>query len=180
MLKNVVVTGHSSGALFTHAYAAANKSEPLYPDLDFTYVIANSQYFYYPDDVRYDENSGQFVVPTGCVAFNHWPLGFVNPPPYLTGVTEATVDQQIVGRKITYLLGTSDTVAGGTLNTTDCEAVLLGANRFKRGEHIFSLLETNYPGVHNSQKVLVPGVGHDAQGMYQSAVFRGLLGGLLE
>ncbi|MCB0534681.1 MAG: Ig-like domain-containing protein [Saprospiraceae bacterium] len=180
VLKNVVVTGHSSGALFTHAYAAANKSEPLYPDLDFTYVIANSQYFYYPDDVRYDENSGQFVVPTGCVAFNHWPLGFVNPPPYLTGVTEATVDQQIVGRKITYLLGTSDTVAGGTLNTTDCEAVLLGANRFKRGEHIFSLLETNYPGVHNSQKVLVPGVGHDAQGMYQSAVFRGLLGGLLE
>ncbi|MEZ4943348.1 MAG: Ig-like domain-containing protein [Saprospiraceae bacterium] len=179
VLKNVVVTGHSSGALFTHAYAAANKSEPLYPDLDFTYIVANSQYFYYPDDVRYDENSGQFVTPAGCTAFNHWPLGFVNPPPYLAGVTEATVDQQIVGRRVTYLLGMADTATGGTLNTADCEAVLLGANRFKRGEHIFSLMETNYPGVHNSQKLEVSGVGHDAQGMYQSAVFRGLLGGLL-
>ncbi len=179
-LKKLVLTGHSSGALFTHAYAAANTSETMYPDLDFRYVVANSQYFYYPDDVRYNENSGQFIMPTGCAAFNHWPLGFINPPAYLNGIAEATVDQQLVTRQITYLLGDADTVAGGTLNTTDCEAVLLGANRFKRGEHIFALLETNYPATHNSQKLIVPGIGHDAQGMYQSGVFRTLIGNLLK
>ncbi len=175
VLEKVVLTGHSSGGLFTHAYAAANASEALYPEAEFHYIVANSQYFYYPDDVRYDENTGQFAEPAGCPAFNFWPLGFVNPPEYLSGVGEEVVDQQLIRRKVTYLLGSSDTVTSGTLNTSDCEAVLLGSNRFKRGEHIFSLMESRHNGVHNHRKVVVDGVGHDAQAMYQSSAFRSLL-----
>lgn len=178
-LEKVVITGHSSGALFAQAYAAANKAEGLYPGIEFHYIVANSQYFYYPDDVRYDESAGQFVAPTGCPAFNRWPLGFVNPPDYLNGIGESVVDQQVIERQVVYLLGTLDTSTTGTLNTADCEAVLLGANRFKRGEHIYSLMEANHGGVHRSRKVVVVGVGHDAQGMYQSVSFRALLSEIL-
>ncbi|MCB0586470.1 MAG: Ig-like domain-containing protein [Phaeodactylibacter sp.] len=179
VLEKVIITGHSSGALFTQAYAAANQAEGLYPDVEFHYIVANSQYFYYPDDVRYDESTGQFVEPAGCPAFNHWPLGFVDPPDYLSGVEENTVDQQIVERQVVYLLGSSDTSTSGTLNTADCEAVFLGSNRFKRGEHLYSLMQANHSDAHNSRKIVVNGVGHDAQAMYQSMAFRTLLRELL-
>ncbi len=171
VLEKVIITGHSSGGLFTHVYAAANLSENQYSHLDFQYVVANSQYFYYPDDVRYNESTGQFVPVSNCPTFNHWPLGFVNPPSYLSGTTEATVDAQMVGRKVTYLLGTNDVSTTGSLNTTDCEATLLGQNRFKRGENIFRLMETNYSNTQQHVKVTVNGVGHDGQAMYQSSEF---------
>lgn len=180
VLEKVIITGHSSGGLFTHVYAAANRSENQYPDLAFQYVVANSQYFYYPDDVRYNESTGQFVQVNNCTAFNHWPLGFVNPPSYLNGITEATVDAQVVGREITYLLGTNDVSTTGTLNTTDCEATLLGQNRFKRGENIFRLMETNYTNTQQNEKVTVNGVGHDGQAMYQSTEFRTWLNSALQ
>ena len=171
VLETIIIAGHSSGALFTQAYAAANSSENNYPNLNFRYVVANSQYFYYPDDVRYDEASSQFTPVSGCAAYNRWPLGFVAPPPYLSTSSEATVDQQVVERKITYLLGNQDVVTTGTLNTSDCEAVLLGENRFRRGENIFLLMETNYSATHQTEKIVVPGVGHNGQGMFQSPVF---------
>jgi hypothetical protein len=179
VLEKVIITGHSSGALFTQVYAAANTSENQYTDLDFSYVVANSQYFYYPDDVRYSASSGQFEAVTGCSTFNHWPMGFVNRPAYLASTSEATVDQNIIERKITYLLGTNDVVTTGTLNTTDCEAVLLGQNRFKRGENIFRLMETNYANTNQSEKITVNGVGHDGQAMYQSSEFKAWLNALL-
>jgi hypothetical protein len=171
VLETILIAGHSSGALFTQAYAAANTSESTYPNLNFRYVVANSQYFYYPDDLRYDNASSQFIPVSGCAAYNRWPLGFVAPPPYLSTTTEATVDQQVVERKITYLLGNQDVVTTGTLNTSDCEAVLLGENRFRRGENIFLLMETNYAATQQTDKIVVPGVGHNGQGMFQSSAF---------
>ncbi len=176
VLKNILITGHSSGGLFTHVYAIANQSESLYPDLDFQYVVANSQYFYYPEDVRYNPSNQQFEDVNNCNAFNQWPLGAVGLPAYLTGATEATLRQQMTEREITYLLGTDDVVTTGTLNTSDCEAVLLGENRFRRGENIFLLMETFYTDTHVHEKVLVEGVGHNAQEMYQSSAFRAWLG----
>lgn len=168
VLEKVLITGHSSGALFTHTYAAANKSEKQFTKLNFSYGIANSQYFYYPADVRWNASTDQFEAVTNCVAFNRWPLGPVNLPNYLEGREAATINQQLVERKVSYLLGTNDVVTTGTLNTDDCEAVLLGENRFKRGENIFRLMETEFSDTHQHRKVEVSGVGHNAQGMYQS------------
>jgi pimeloyl-ACP methyl ester carboxylesterase len=171
VLETIIIAGHSSGALFAQAYAAANSSENNYPNLEFRYVVANSQYFYYPDDVRYDNTAGQFAPVSGCAAYNRWPLGFVAPPPYLSSTTEATVDQQVVERKVSYFLGDQDVVTTGSLNTSDCEAVLLGENRFRRGENIFLLMETNYAATHQTEKIVVPGIGHNGQGMFQSPPF---------
>lgn len=171
VLEKILITGHSSGGLYTHAYAAANISEPQYAHLDFRYVVANSQYFYYPEDLRFDSSTGQYIAVTNCARYNNWPLGFVNPPPYLSGVNEAQIDQQIIERKVTYLLGTNDVVTTGTLNTNDCEAVLLGENRFLRGQYIFNFIKDNYPSS-PAERVDVDGVGHNAQSMYQSAAFK--------
>ncbi|MCB9080293.1 MAG: Ig-like domain-containing protein [Lewinellaceae bacterium] len=178
VLEKIIITGHSSGALFTQLYAAANRAENSYPGISFSYVVANSQYFYYPLDLRYNEGSGQFFTPTNCPAFNRWPLGYTAPPAYLQGTQKADVDRQLTQRDVIYLLGNGGG-ADGTLNTTDCEATLLGSTRFKRGSNMFLFLETNYAATHKSRKVIVNGIGHDGQGMYQSPEFRTLLKGLM-
>ncbi len=177
VLEKVILTGHSSGALYTHAYATASTAEDDYSQLSFRYVVANSQYFYYPEDVRYNENTGVFESVSNCADFNHWPLGFVNLPPYLSGASKASLDQQLITRKVTYLLGTNDVSTTGTLNTSDCSAVALGSNRFTRGENIFRLMETNFNSTQQHEKVLVSGVGHNGQQMYQSTEFRTWLQG---
>ncbi len=178
VLEKILVTGHSSGALLTHAYAAANQAENSYTDLAFYYGVANSQYFYYPRDVRWNASAQQFEEVTNCLSFNHWPLGYVNPPVYLDGVTKAAIDDQFLNRKITYFLGTDDVVTTGTLNTSDCGAVLLGENRFKRGENMFRLLTTFYAATHQHARINVNGVGHDGRAMFQSTAFINWISGI--
>lgn len=175
VLEKVIVAGHSSGALFAQVYAAANRAEPQHSHLDFEYVVANSQYFYYPDPVRWNEGSQQFTSVSGCSSFDIWPMGFRGVPAYLSSTSEATVDANIVQRKVTYLLGTNDVSTTGTLNTSDCSAVLLGRHRFARGENIHRLITTNYPDTHQSTLVTVSGIGHNGQAMFQSSAFQSWL-----
>jgi hypothetical protein len=173
-MKHIIVTGHSSGALLAQLYAISNRTEQKYAHLHFSYLVANSQYFYYPEDLRFDEAKSQFFTPANCPAFNRWPLGFVNAPAYLTGVPKNTIDQQMTSRNIVYVLGNGPG-PDPLLNTQDCEALLLGSTRFKRGEHIFTFLETRYNTIHKSRKLIVNGVGHDGQGIYLSQEFSDLL-----
>lgn len=179
VLKKVIITGHSSGGLWTHLYAASNRAENEHTALEFEYVVANSQYFYYPDEVRYNENSQSFDTPTGCGTFALWPLGYSNVPSYLNGVLEATVNQQLVERKVTYLLG-NGSGSDSSLNTSDCDATLLGSTRFRRGENAHLWITSNYPNTNQHQKVIVDGIGHNGQAMYQSTEFRDLLMNLVQ
>lgn len=181
VLEKVIITGHSSGGLFTQVYGVTNPTETSTSSshLTFNYIVANSQYFYYPDNQRYDEQNSQFFTPTGCPTFNHWPLGFISSPSYASVQGENKIDDNLLERKFTYFLG-NGTGADPALNMNDCAAVLLGSSRFKRGEHIFSWLGTQYNGQHNSTKVVVNGIGHDGQGMYQSGDFKTLLNDILE
>ncbi len=179
VLKKIIVTGHSSGALFTHLYAAANKVEAANPGLVFEYVPANSQYYYYPDGQRINESNNQLYTPAGCTGYDFWPAGFHIVPPYLSAMDVATFNNQFTSRSVTYLLG-NGTGSDPALNTTDCAATLLGSSRYNRGENIFRYMELAYPGGdHQHKKTIVNGIGHDGQGMYQSPEFRMLLGQLL-
>ena len=179
VLKKIIVTGHSSGALFTHLYAAANKVEATNPDLVFEYVPANSQYYYYPDGQRINESNNQLYIPAGCTGYDFWPAGFNIVPPYLSATDISAFNSQFINRSITYLLG-NGTGSDPALNTTDCAATLLGSSRYNRGENMFRYLELVFPGgSHKHQKTIVNGIGHDGQGMYQSPEFRALLAQLL-
>lgn len=174
VLEKVIITGHSSGALFSQLYGATNVAEPLHDHLSFEYVVANSQYFYYPDNQRYNEQTNQFYVPTGCNGYNRWPLGYTGAPAYVTSRTKVEIDANLLSRSMTYFLG-NGTGADGSLNTADCEATLLGSTRFLRGEHIYNWLQTQYSGQNSSSKIIVNGIGHDGQAMYQSNEFKTII-----
>jgi hypothetical protein len=178
VLEKIIVTGHSSGAAFSHVYAASNKSEANHPAIEFEYVVANSQFFYYPDSKRINETNNQLYTPTGCAGYDIWPLGYSAIPPYLTGVSSGTFNSQFVNRKVTYLLG-NGSQSDPTLNTVDCENTLQGSTRYKRGENMYRYMELMYPGSHNHSRTIVNGIGHDGQGMYQSSEFKTLLTQLL-
>ena len=178
VLEKIIVTGHSSGGLFTHLFAAANRSEGAFPGISFEYIVANSQYFYYPDGRRIDENTNQLYTPTGCTGYSLWPIGFAIVPPYVSQADEATFNNHFVNRSVTYLLGNGNG-PDGAFNDTDCFATLLGSTRYNRGENMFRYMELVYPGIHRHSRLIVEGIGHDGAGMYQSAEFRELLRGLL-
>lgn len=179
VLKKIIVTGHSSGGLFTHLYATSNTSESLYPDINFEFVIANSQYFYYPVDQRFDENTESFYEPSGCAGYNFWPLGFINAPSYIQPLTNNEFNTRFINRKIIYLLG-NGSGSDGSLNTASCDATLLGSSRYLRGENIFRVMNTFYAGEHAHERVIVNGVGHDGENMYKSSEFRTLITDNLE
>lgn len=174
-LKTVFITGHSSGATFVQHYALANKSENLYSDLNFEYIIANNQYFYYPDGKRYNESTQQFVTPLTCSGYNFWPYGYEFSVPYLDGISQSKITEQQVTRNTTYLLGSNDTSTVGTLNTTECQATLLGSNRLKRGENMYLYMQTFYGTTNKHQKIIVNNVGHNANAIYNSPEFKAYL-----
>ncbi len=179
VLKKIIVTGHSSGAAFTHVYSASNTSEANYPLIDFEYIVANSQFFYYPDGQRIDESTNELYTPSACAGYTIWPLGYVATPPYLSGISESAFNINFINRSVTYLLGNGNQ-SDPTFNTTNCENTLQGSSRYKRGDNMFRYMELVYPGVHNHSKVIVEGIGHDGQGMYQSSAFKTLLTQLLQ
>jgi hypothetical protein len=170
-LSTIFVTGHSSGAAFAQHYALANRAENTHTNINFEYGIANNQYFYYPDGQRYDESTQQFVTPTGCSGYNFWPYGYEFSVPYLDGIEQQVITEQQVTRNTTYLLGSNDTT-NFLLNTTDCQATLLGSNRVKRGENLLLYMQTFYSATNNHDKIIVNNVGHNANGMYNSPEFK--------
>jgi hypothetical protein len=167
-LKNIVITGHSAGAQFTNLYATASPMEDSLSGIDVQYLVANSQYFFYPGPERWDPDAGQFAVPAGCDGYQAWPYGSESLPDYADRFAPAVLGERFTSRRLTFLLGTLDLLTSGTLNTRDCEATLLGENRFDRGEKIFDYVQAFFPN-QNHQKVLVENVGHDAAQMYNSA-----------
>lgn len=169
-LSTIFVTGHSSGAAFAQHYALANRAENMYTNINFEYAIANNQYFYYPDGSRYDEGAQQFLTPSSCSEYTFWPYGYEFSVPYLDGIEQSVITEQQVTRSTTYLLGSNDT--SGSLNTTDCQATLLGTNRFKRGEIMYLYMQTFYGATNKHERIIVNNVGHDGDGMFNSSEFK--------
>lgn len=169
-LNRVLITGHSSGGLFTHVYAAANVAQQENPGWNWQYLPSNSQYYYYPDGRRLQENSENLYTPSNCSGYNFWPLGFRITPEYVSQLERETVNRQFLERNITYLLGNGNQ-PDPTLNTEDCSATLLGSTRFQRGVNMFNYLMEAYPNA-NHQFLEVDGIGHDGEGIFTSQTFR--------
>ncbi len=173
-LDEIVITGHSSGGLFTHVYGASNTAENEVANLPhMKYLVANSQYFYYPTEERVNEDNNQFFIPTNCSGYDFWPLGFNLTPPYINQYSEEEFNTQFLSRDIHYLLGNGD-ASDPSLNTDACRTNLLGSSRYNRGENIYFLTEEKFPE-NNHSRSIVQGIGHNGQAMYQSEEFKGLL-----
>ena len=178
-MRNIVITGHSAGAQFTNLYAAASPLEDSLVGIEVQYLVANSQYFFYPGPERWDPDAGQFAVPGGCADYQAWPYGTEQVPDYADRFAPQDLRERFVSRRLTFLLGTLDLLTSGTLNTRDCAANLLGENRFDRGEKIVAYVDAFFPD-NDHQKVLVDNVGHDPAQMYNAASGLETLGAMLE
>jgi pimeloyl-ACP methyl ester carboxylesterase len=177
-LDEIIITGHSSGALFTLLYAAANDREGRYPGVRFRYLPANSQYYYYADGRRVDESNGRLYTPADCAGYDVFPQGFAAAPPYLAGTDRQTFNDRYLERSVRYLLG-NGTGPDPTLNTEDCFVTLLGSTRYQRGENLFTYLELAFPGAFAHERTIIEGVGHDGRAVYASPEFAALLAQLL-
>ena len=176
-LERVIVTGHSSGALFSYLYGAANRMESSLSSLNFQYIIANSQYFYYPDEQRYSTANQSLYTPTNCNGYTTWPLGYTNAPSYLDDLGQETLNDQLRNRNILYLLG-NGTASDGAFNNTNCAYQLLGDSRYQRGENMFAYINLKYE-TNNHQRYIVEGIGHNGQAMYSATEFKNLLNSLV-
>lgn len=175
-LEKIVVTGHSSGGLFTHVYGASNQIENELTEIDFEYIVANSQYFYYPTEERVNENTQELYIPENCSGYNFWPLGYNVVPNYVSTISKSTLDNQFINRKIHYLLGNGNQ-NDPSLNTSDCGPVLLGSSRYKRGENMFFYMENKFTQ-NNHIKTIVEGIGHNGEAMYNSEKFKNYINNL--
>jgi hypothetical protein len=174
VLDEIIVTGTSSGGRMTHTYAAANRSESKYSSINFEYIVSNSQYFYYPNSERINEQTNNLYSPSGCSGMNNWPFGYQNVPEYINVLDKESFDNIFINRSVTYLNGNGN-YENGDINTDNCEYVLLGSTRFKRGENIFRYMNLKYNDNHNHKRVIVDGVSHNGRRMYQSSEFKSLL-----
>jgi hypothetical protein len=177
VLNEIVITGQSSGGLFVHTYAAGNRSESNHKNIHFEYIVSESQYFYYPTNERIDEQTNKVYVPTNCNGLQFWPFGFEVVPKYVSTMDRATFNDRFVNRSITYLLG-NGSGSDSELNITDCEAVLSGLSRYKRGENMYLYMNLKYPN-HKHKKTIAQGISHNGSAIYNSPEFRSLLTQLL-
>ncbi|MBL7471416.1 Ig-like domain-containing protein [Robertkochia sediminum] len=177
-MANVMVTGHSSGASFTHYYALSSEVAAQHPGLNFGYSVLNSQYFFYPTGQRFDESNGSWSTPANCGGYTSWPYGYDYAPAYLDGVEKNEVVQRLSAVNMTLFHGENDTSTTGTLNTDDCAAVLLGSNRLERGKNYNNYLNTYFSGNH-TELITVPNAAHDAGAMYGSSAFISYLEGVI-
>jgi len=176
-IENVLISGHSSGAIFCHV-ASGILETGKYPKQSFYFDVLNSQYFYYPEDLRWDQGLMDFVEPKDCSNFNAWPYGYNSAVEYLDNTSRIEFNNRFLNHNVSYVLGTADIVTTGSLNTTDCGAVLLGEHRFDRGSKIYEFLNRYFN--HNHSILTVNNVGHNSAQMFNAPEYRMHLSEILE
>lgn len=102
-----------------------------------------------------------------------WPFGYELAPEYVSTLDKVTYDERFVNRNITYLLG-NGTGNDSALNTTDCEAVLSGPTRYRRGENMYLYMNLKYPN-HKHKKTIAQGITHNGLAIYTSPEFKSLI-----
>jgi pimeloyl-ACP methyl ester carboxylesterase len=150
MFDGVAVVGHSAGGQFVTRYAAGTRMEGL------TFIVANPGSYLYLDATR-PVNAGN------CPDYNDYRYGLDNPNTYMS----AGVAPDYPERDVIYLLGSRDTTIDDNLDT-GCAAKRQGRDRYDRGKKFFSHLAQHY-GEPVHRRVIVDGVGHDAELMLDAA-----------
>ena len=152
------------------------------PDLDYYFIghsagaqIANRMAAFVPTKARriVVANPSSYVAPTPAARF---PYGFGDLPESLAN--EAAI-RRYLSQPVTIMVGTADVLVTPDLDVRP-EAMHQGATRYERGRAIYAAAEAlakknGWP--FNWRLIEVPGVGHDATGMYrprylEDALFR--------
>ena len=174
-LQTIVIGGHSSGGQFTNRFAAGSRvpQQLAQKGIQMSYVVANPSSYLYMDGTRLvPGTTDTWAVPrTSCSDYNSYKYGLQSRNPYMAAVPDQQIKDQYAQRRVTYLLGGDDTDPNGDGVDTDCPAVIQGRYRLERGLTYNKYLRHFYgPAIAAlHEAVVVPGVGHDSQGMFTSA-----------
>lgn len=162
-LTRITLVGHSAGGQFVQRYAAGGRAPAELLGVDIRFVAANpSSYLYLSPERPVDED-----LPDSCPGYDEYKYGLQDLNDYLGAVTADRIREQYIGRRVTYLLGEEDVEQGGSLDTS-CAARAQGEHRLERGRAYFSTIEARFPAAPHTE-LLVPGVGHDHEEMFNSA-----------
>ena len=175
-LREVVLTGHSSGGWFSSRWASGSAVPDSLSHLAFHFIPANSgSYLYFNGYWPRLDNSAMdsFYIPNTSCAYNNYPYGLNNKNNYMSRTSNATLSSRYRERRVTYLLGDADTQRTQGFDAS-CAADFQGWNRILRGKWFFNYMEAFFP-TDNHDLVIVPGVAHSGRDMYNSAAGRQLL-----
>ena len=171
-LREVVIAGHSGGAQVAHRYAVVGRAAALLEEqgVHCRYVIANPSSYVYFDKLRPDGNGGYSPADAStCAEVDTWKYGIHQPPRYASGAASFDVlEQRYVRSGVIYLLGGDDRDPQHQALDRSCAANAQGPHRLARGLAYFEYLCRRHPQLaHRCWQV--PGVGHNGQGMFNSA-----------
>lgn len=176
-LKWITVTGHSAGGQFTQRYAAFGVAPNYVRGTVVDFVVANPSSYTYFDGARPSKDGSRFSVPTGSSCpYDDYKYGMGGRTGYVARLAPREALHQFTSRRITYLSGGADSVQNGDMDT-DCGAMAQGPNRVTRSAYFFARIKQLAPTA-PQQRVVVPGIAHDSDGMYQSAQARPVLFGV--
>lgn len=169
-LQVLILAGHSAGGQFVQRYAIGQPDDPALAALRVTYVVANPSTYLYLDGRRpVPANPDTFAIPppSSC-STNRFKYGFERPNSYFARQSVSDMTARYRGRAVVYLLGEADTDPNARQLARGCAAMAQGTNRFARGTVFMAYMDA-FHGPHAHRRVTVPGVGHSAPRMFQSA-----------
>jgi pimeloyl-ACP methyl ester carboxylesterase len=161
-MREIVVAGHSAGGQLAQRYAVTARSPEIVAKkgVRVRFVVANpSSYLYF--------TAARPASTFACPGFNNWRYGFVDHPRYV-GDAPSVYEARYVTRNVTYLLGGADTDPHEESIDTSCEAEAQGPYRLARGENYVMYIRARHPRGTAQTVEIVPGVGHDHDGMFLS------------
>lgn len=190
-LERIVFAAHSGGAQLVQRYAVVGRADQviasagLHPVVDgadnagagkgsirLRYVVANpSSYLYF--DAQRPVNAGH------CREQDRWRYGFNDPVPYVTTQGDPKAfEARYFGRRVIYLLGGNDVDPNHSALDKSCAGEAQGAFRLERGNNYFAHLQRRARAQNlalRHSRVEVPGVGHEAERMFNSVCGRAAL-----
>ena len=173
-LRQVIITGHSAGGQYVQRFGLASTTAAPLDMLPTLYAPANPSSYAYLNDER--PLDGTYKKPIGCVGYNHWGYGLVQPNIYVKQTSPEQLRAQYRERRLVYLLGQLDTDPNDSLLDVSCAAMVQGAHRLERGLQFHGYLEYYFSTpVH--EVLVIPGVGHSSSGMFKSPGVRQLFFG---
>ena len=174
-LTQLVVVGHSGGGQVVHRYAVVAQGTPGMPgmqarDMHTRYVIANPSSYVYFDEDR-PQADGHFAPfdRQQCAHFDHWKYGPRHAPAYIGARAFDDLERAYVARDVRYLWGERDCSPTHPALDISCAAQAQGPDRLSRGLAYFRYLQQRHGVSLAHQGAIVPGVGHDGDGMLTSS-----------
>lgn len=171
-LTQFVVVGHSGGGQVVHRYAVVTQDAASMQarGIRSRYVIANpSSYVYF--DAQRPQADGTFAPfdRAGCDNFDHWKYGPQHAPAYIGTTPFDELERAYVARDVRYLWGERDCSPTHPALDISCAAQAQGPDRLSRGRAYFRYLQQRHKAELAHQAAVVPGVGHDGDGMLTSS-----------